>query len=91
MLTIAAIRRQIAVANALLADDQRNVDLTRDRQVRGLRLAQPRFGLRRALFLLPPQSAEQVGIETDPAAHGIEMEFGRTRNAEARWIEPECG
>ncbi|WP_267395150.1 MULTISPECIES: efflux transporter outer membrane subunit [unclassified Sphingomonas] len=34
-LTIAAIRAQIATANALLADDQRNVDLTQKRQAGG--------------------------------------------------------
>jgi NodT family efflux transporter outer membrane factor (OMF) lipoprotein len=35
VLSIAAIRKQIEVANALLADDQRNVDLTTKRQQAG--------------------------------------------------------
>jgi NodT family efflux transporter outer membrane factor (OMF) lipoprotein len=35
VLTIAAIRAQIATANTLLADDQRNVDLTRKRRTGG--------------------------------------------------------
>lgn len=35
VLTIAAIRAQIATANTLLADDQRNVDLTRKRRAGG--------------------------------------------------------
>lgn len=35
VLTIAAIRQQIAVADALLADDQRNVDLTAKRRLAG--------------------------------------------------------
>jgi NodT family efflux transporter outer membrane factor (OMF) lipoprotein len=35
VLTVAAIRAQIATANALLADDQRNVDLTQKRRAGG--------------------------------------------------------